>query len=566
MPQLIKKSKLNILSKLFLSYCLFFGFFFLMALILSIISLNFLYKHNLKKASAQARLAIWPTQVIRVMTASQLNSLKAWEAGLRVISRLSAIETEIKNSAQLTNQDNQQLISPLLFSNVNSISTDFQQFIEYSQQSPAAKMLLSQNQEKQFFQLADNLSKLNWLLSYLSRNKLEMLFLLQNSDELRAGGGFVGSLAAVSLDHGSLTQPTFYDIYDFANRAGRLPNSPVGVEKYLSADRGLSLTDVNWEADFSESAKNYQKLIKNTELPEINTIVGLSLATIKEVIEVIGPVNLIDSHQTVYADNLEQLARLDREDFFAGDKRKKLFLTELFTAIKLELPNLEVGQLLELAEVFSKNISQKNLIFYSSDSELQQFIVDHNAGGVINFETDFFLYLPESNVGINKANGKVTREIQLKFNPQLITATITFFNDNLPLAAQQIQAIRNNPDLLQAEHMGYINYQRLITNLPFKQTQVICDGQDVTLEEETTISTWLTDAKQVGFLVKVPEQNSVRCIIAIQPEVELLSRYTWTVVRQPGLPPTVYEIDYFSNKSEFYLDKDAKIGGGKNQY
>lgn len=532
----------------------------LIALFFSTLTYSSIKKQQLSSASSRSKMAVFPITIARVLTLDQLRLLKVWRLGLDLVPQVDELKAQLEQTLETSNQETI-IFQSKITSSLERLSSTYADFYEQFEKCKLAQRLINQNQKDQLKNLRDILPQVSWLLDYLIDHELQILFLLQNSDELRAGGGFVGSMATMNLDQGQLNQPIFYDVYDLANRTEGLTNPPTGVSKYLSSGKNLSLADANWEADFSQSAQNFLKIVSQTELPEINTVIGVSLDSIASILEVTGPITLLDSNQLVYADNLAELARKDRDDFFAGDKRKKMFLNELFTALKIKISQLSSEQQFQLfGKVFS-SVQQKNILFYSTDPTLQKFIVNQQAGGTIDYETDFFLYLVESNVGINKANKNILRDVQLNFSPNLVTITIEYFNENQPLTEHQIEIIENNPDLLQAKHMGYINYQRIVTDLPIKQTQILCDAKEKEIEENLTIQTWGGAANQIGFLTITPEMSSARCIINLQPGTELNPSHTWTIVRQPGLPTTKYKIFFFDNLSEFILKRNEKVGG-----
>ncbi len=541
-------------------YCLLLAITILIALFCSILTFSSLKNEQLSRASSRSKVAVFPIKLARVMTINQWSLLKLWQSGLNLVPQVYEIKTQLEQSLITADQEIV-LLDSELNSGLKKLSLEYAEFYQLFNENNLIQQVVKSEQKDQLKNISQILSQSSWLVNYLANHDLQILFLLQNSDELRAGGGFVGSMATTNLISGQLKQPIFYDVYDLANRTNGLDNTPIGISKYLSSGKNMSLADANWEADFSQSAQNYIKITKQTELQDINTVVGISLDAISNILKVTGPIKLLDTDQEVYADNLAELARKDRQEFFAGDKRKKMFLNELFTALKIKISQLSFKQQIQLSKEIFNSIKQKNILFYSSDPELQQFIVDQQAGGTVDYDTDFFLYLIESNVGINKANKKIIREVQLNFSPNLITIVLDYYNENQPLSQQQIEIIENNPDLLQAKHMGYINYQRIVTDLSIKQVQVLCDGKEKTIEESSKIQTWGGIANQVGFLISTPEMKSTRCIINLQPETELDTHHTWTIVRQPGLPTTKYKVSFFSSSLDFSLQKNEKIGG-----
>ena len=322
----------------------------------------------------------------------------------------------------------------------------------------------------------------------------------------------------------------------------------------------MALTDANWEADFTQSAPVILSFIDQSELPTTDVLVNINLNLIQDLLKITGHIQLIDSQKTVTSQNLSTLAREDRLNFFSGDKQKKMFLTQLYQSLIEQLPKLDQGQQFRLLQLLATSFDQKQLIFYSPDQNTQQIFSKLGVTGAINYQTDYVLYLLESNVGINKANQGISRQINLKFQPTSLLIELNYENSNLPLSDNEKELIRSNPVLKQSDHLGYVNYQRLIIDLAIDQTQIICNGEAINPDEISSITTQQGKATQIGFLFTVTEQSKTSCIITIQPKTPLRSNQSWTIIKQPGLPLTRYHLTYFGKDEVFHLDQDKIIG------
>ncbi len=478
----------------------------------------------------------------------------------------TALPTELKQQRLDFDQDSkkleQKVLSSGLITQIERLAHLSTQTSHYVNQSRLLNFLVPDQQQQKLLELVELTQAAHYFLDHFAAGEHQVVVLLHNNDEIRAGGGFMGSAAHFSLTNGQMSRPIFYDIYDLAGQVDELDPAPAGVEQYLSAGtQKLALTDANWQADFSRSAQDILKLLQQTDLPDTDLLIAVNLDLIRDILSVIGPVSLPDSavNQTVTANNLSRLARQNRYDFFAGDKQKKVFLQQLYTALKLELVQLEQAQLLHLAAEISTAAQAKKFFFYSVQPSVQALLVDHNLAGVINPAADHFLYLVESNVGINKANQNIERVVELTINAETIFLKIIFENLNHPLSAEEIKIIHNNPDFLQADHLGYVNYLRLLTDVEIKKITANCNGQTKELQEKQLVPTWQGQAYQLGFLLTVPEQTAAECEIIISPAATIEPDSEWAIIKQPGLPPTRYNINHFDNLFETVLNQDLKF-------
>ncbi len=527
---------------------------------LTYVSLKQASNYQLSQAAASAKTAKRSLGLANILSLNQSATLRAWKESLLIVEESPSLQTQLQQSlTALTNSENL-LIDPQVIESLNRINRSLQNLNTAANQSRLIKQTVGTSRLKQLEAVTHQLPIVIQLAEQISSQDLNWTLLLKNNEELRAGGGFIGSIASFSTHSGQITEPTFYDVYDLSNRVERLTQPPVGVGKYLSEDKGFALTDANWEADFTQAAPTILSFINQSELPKTDLLVAINLSLIQDLLKVTGPVKLIDSDQEVTAQNVSHLARQDRLNFFAGDKQKKLFLNQLYQSLKHELPNLDNSQQLKLMGLIFTSVKQKQIMLYSVNPETQLLLLELDAAGAINHPTDFFLYLPESNVGINKANQGISRSISASIQPELLTIDLTFFNDNLPLSEIEKQAIQDNPDLNQADHLGYINYQRLITDFPFDQIKISCNETEIDPEEMTQIKTQGGTAFQTGFLLTVAEQNSTKCKISLIPKTAINSDQTWTIIKQPGLPLTDYHLYFFEEELKFTLSQDISIG------
>src|SRR5579859_7780532 len=102
--------------------------------------------------------------------------------------------------------------------------------------------------------LIAKLDDINTLAQILLTNTHRYVILFQNSEELRATGGFMGSYALVELQNGRLTKLDIQDIYQPDGQFYGFVEAPPGVKDYLSSGKGLRLPDANWSPDFPTSA------------------------------------------------------------------------------------------------------------------------------------------------------------------------------------------------------------------------------------------------------------------------------------------------------------------------
>lgn len=380
--------------------------------------------------------------------------------------------------------------------------------------------------------------------------QLELLVVLQNTQELRATGGFMGSYARIRFDEQLVPDYEIGDIYEPDGQFQGHIFAPAGVDEYLSSGKGLRLPDANWFPDFPTSAQTILKYFAYGKRQGIDGVVAVNLPIMEEILRVLGPITLPDYDLVVTADNFAQVARADRQHFFPGSQQKPHFLTALANQIKFKLAAADSSQKIAIAKIVLRALHQQAIQLYMIDEQLQtqldvlQWSGRQEIPSAVLSAPNLPLYfmLVESNVGINKANQAIQRQVLLDLTPSQLLVQLHIQNHNTPqLTSGTKQEAVNG--------MGYVNYQRLYVSPSLAVRQITIDGQLVPSWHEQLIE---TDAdvplNQIGFIMPVPvgeERTALLTLVSSDQDTSinnLLDYSSIYIQKQAGLPPTEYSI------------------------
>ena len=368
------------------------------------------------------------------------------------------------------------------------------------------------------------------------------LVLFQNSDELRATGGFIGSYARITIIDGHVLPITVEDIYAADGQfTGSIP-APPGVKEYLSSDRGLRLPDSNWEAHFPTSAKQVLQFFALGNSSNYEGVIVITDSYFQSLLELTGPIWLPDYQLSVTSENLGEVLRTDRDQFFAGSIQKQHLLEQFKNQllIKLTADEFDFTQLLGIT---LQHATQKNILWYFTDENLQniahRFALD---GALLGSDSPNFLGFIESNVGINKANKGISRALSLSKKGTTMTAYYYLENTNSPPQRTELQALVTDPDIKKtataaATHLGYINYQRVVYPSGWQLTKIALPDQ--TQPQITTRNFSLSTGQSIqesGFLVTVPEQSATLLELTFTLPSDTSSN-SLELYKQPGTSP-----------------------------
>ncbi len=542
-------------------------------------SIHSLSQGEVVSARTQAQHAQRIVYPLTFLTAHRLETLTAWSAALRLPEELEAVTSQLSGVvAQNANQaiSLQTLRVPLqiLLTTVTELDTYAQHSYLVSAFSPQAKTRLAETRSY--------LEAVTLALTQYSSGTATWVVLMQNTDELRATGGFAGSYALITIKNGTVEPPVIEDIYDADGQFTGYVAAPAGVREYTSNNNGLRLPDANWYPEFAHSAQTILQFFALGNRRSLAGVGAINLSVIEDMLRVTGPLTIPDYNVSVTADTLHSVLREERGEFFPGSIQKKHLLSLTFSLLQQKLATLSPEQQKLLVAQLIQRVASKDIQLYAVDPAVQEKLTQTGFSPVLEPTNHtisliqptescatalcphLLLAFIESNVGINKVNRYVSREVALQVtNSQEIKGTITFRNsakatDLTPLAQKTLPSLTGR--ILTAQN-GYANYQRILTSPELQVKEVSVNGIAVSPTTEHFITPSQVTVDALGFLVTVlPQANTVvQFTLVPQPSAGALSDYTLFLFKQSGLAPPLYTVATPHNHSEFTLSSDTLV-------
>jgi nucleoside-diphosphate-sugar epimerase len=233
------------------------------------------------------------------------------------------------------------------------------------------------------------------------------LVLFQNSNELRATGGFIGSYGVLEFDKGKITNLLIDDIY---NPDGQIdirnirvaPPGPVAT--FLAEDR-MYLRNSNWNPDFVEASKDFQDLFFKIDGSTFDGAVALDLHFAQNLLSVIGSVYLAQYDEEITAENLYERAQFHSDfNYQDGSSQKKNFLTVLGGKLLERLFSLPQEKVPGLLSSISTSLDERHLLMHFSNNSLNAILKEKGWDGSLVSVPGDYLYVVNSNLGGTKAN------------------------------------------------------------------------------------------------------------------------------------------------------------------
>ena len=248
-----------------------------------------------------------------------------------------------------------------------------------------------------------------------------MLILFQNNMELRPAGGFIGSFGLLTIEKGKLLDFEIHDVY-FADGQLKGHVEPPAKLKEFIGQAGWYLRDSNWSPDFPTSARRAEWFLDKEIGRKVDGVIAIDLFLAQRILEATGEIYLPDYNEKINADNFFERAEYHSEiGFFPGSTQKQDFLGKTAQALFEELKSSESKNLTKIGFAFFRSLEEKDILVYLEDEAIADFVGKFNWDGGIKSAkckgrsekclTDY-VYINEANVGINKANYFLNREIE----------------------------------------------------------------------------------------------------------------------------------------------------------
>ncbi|MEK7615210.1 MAG: DUF4012 domain-containing protein [Patescibacteria group bacterium] len=255
------------------------------------------------------------------------------------------------------------------------------------------------------------------------------LLLFLNNDELRPGGGFIGTYGLMRVKDGDVVQFDTKDAYAIDSVVAKQVNTipPTPLQTYNATSKWF-FRDGNWSPDFSLSARQVSALFEQESalLPagssvpsstEIDSVIGFTPTLASTLLAYLGPIEV--GGQTFTSKNVPELIEFEVEKGFQQngipyDQRKEI-LADLVSQIQERLMNLPFSKWGDVFPLISQAIETKQLALYSANPQIQKTISEVNWGGVVSPTTVDSQLFVDANLASLKSDPVVSRAITYKF-------------------------------------------------------------------------------------------------------------------------------------------------------
>ena len=364
-----------------------------------------------------------------------------------------AIATDISQAASVLNQTIQDKGNPTEY--IFVINEQIRATIPYLEEADkklnnSSFSLLPENIRPYFEQLQvylpttlENLRTLNEIFDTLldtlgHDSEKRYLVLFQNNNELRATGGFIGSIALVDVYQGKISNIEIPrgGTYDLAAGQKTILKSP---EALSLINPFFNIWDANWWYDFPLSAKKIIWFYQEGGGSSLDGVISINASLLQELLRVIGPVTLDEYQLTITADNVFSVLQEEVELNYDKElNQPKAVIADLVPIVLEKLLSTDKYQ--DIVGVLADSLSKKDIQVYLSDSDLQKQIVSYGWSGSAAKTNKDYLAVINTNIAGGKTDLEISQvvdhqaEIQANgdiINTVRVTRTNNGLDDNL---------------------------------------------------------------------------------------------------------------------------------------
>jgi hypothetical protein len=356
----------------------------------------------------------------------QLNSLSFTAEGLSTSGDLTS-EAAIKQLAEDSKTINEKLTrAASLLEPINTSLLPAEYQLALNETKALVMEVSSQTTQLQ------NMSE---LLSEMMLGSKKFLVLLQNNNELRATGGFMGTIAQGQIENGVISKLDIRTVYDPDGQILDWVKPPSPLQAVNSR---LFLRDSNWFANFPESAERISVMYEKGggETPDL--IFAFTPELFLDFLEITGPVRLPTYGVTISKDNfMEQIQTSTSIAYNKDLNQPKQLLADLYPVLMQRLGELTKGQPLVFLGLLQQNLAEKNILIYSRDPVLQAKFASNRWSGEVTATSGDYLQLNSTNLNGSKTDRALIRHAELTTTIETdgtITNQLTYKVEN-PLPA-----------------------------------------------------------------------------------------------------------------------------------
>ncbi|MDO8617702.1 MAG: DUF4012 domain-containing protein [Candidatus Uhrbacteria bacterium] len=273
------------------------------------------------------------------------------------------------------------------------------------------------------------------------------LVVLQNADELRPTGGFIGTIGTVRVASGDIQHIKFEDVYAVDGPVQEtwkdIPPEPLakglGVKAWF-------LRDSNWSPDFPQTAERLMDVYLRERAMDsrftihdlrFDGVIAFEPRFFADLLRLTGPITV--EGKTFTADNFFTQLQYDVEIGFRADgtptAQRKEIVGKVGDVLLDNLFHQPSSRWPALLEIMTNALERKDLLVYVRDPKILALLDAHGWSGRTRESPTDYLWVVDTNVAAFKTDGVMEKRLAYTLDASsptttLSTVTLTYRNTN----------------------------------------------------------------------------------------------------------------------------------------
>ncbi|PIQ78395.1 hypothetical protein COV82_01080 [Candidatus Peregrinibacteria bacterium CG11_big_fil_rev_8_21_14_0_20_46_8] len=234
------------------------------------------------------------------------------------------------------------------------------------------------------------------------------LILLQNNAELRPTGGFIGNYIIAETNDGYLTKNEMFDVYFSDHQLSEIVEPPAEIRHI---NERWYLRDSNYSAHFPLSAEKAAWFLEKENGPGVDTVIAIDKSLVEKMLTLTGTIHVPEINTNVSTQNFTTVMSFLIESKYFGREDPKVILKNFLPAFQEEL--FAKVDPLTLAALLRDAITEKHILAYSKDPDVQSFFEQHNLAGLMYKPepNEDYLNIVHTSIGGNKSDDYMSEYI-----------------------------------------------------------------------------------------------------------------------------------------------------------
>jgi hypothetical protein len=272
------------------------------------------------------------------------------------------------------------------------------------------------------------------------------LLVFQNNTELRPTGGFMGSVAEVVMDRGSVAKIRVppggtYDL------KGQLLEHVISPEPLHLINAHWQFQDANWFPDFPTSAEKIRWFWSKSGQPSLDGVIAINASFVEQLLDITGPIDMPAYGKVIDRSNfLIETQKSVEIEYDKEANTPKKFIGDLSDAMRERMKTFTSEDWMKVASLVSEGLETKEIQVALTDPDEQAIASRYGWSGQLKESPGDSLALIEANVAGQKTDGMVeeatTVDVEIQPDGSIID-TVTLTRTHTGEKGELFRGVRN---------------------------------------------------------------------------------------------------------------------------